>query len=104
MLANSRLREALAAAKMAQVPNDIIDRNIKKASESKADFAEMTYEAYGAGGTGFVIECLTDNVNRSAADVKTAITKGGGKVGGVVAWLADCCRDRGKGCCFRCCW
>jgi transcriptional/translational regulatory protein YebC/TACO1 len=104
VLANSRLREALAAAKMAQVPNDIIERNIKKASESKADFAEMTYEAYGAGGTGFVIECLTDNVNRSAADVKTAITKGGGKVGGVVAWLADCCRDRGKGCCFRCCW
>ena len=40
----------------------------------------MTYEAYGIGGTGFVIECLTDNVNRSASDVKAAITKGGGKV------------------------
>lgn len=42
----------------------------------------MTYEAYGHGGTGFVIECLTDNVNRSASDVKAAITKAGGKVGG----------------------
>ena len=42
----------------------------------------MTYEAYGIGGTGFVIECLTDNVNRSASDVKAAITKAGGKVGG----------------------
>lgn len=79
-VANTRLREALAAAKLAQVPVDIIERNLKKASESKADFAEMTYEAYGIGGTGFVIECLTDNVNRSAADVKAAIAKGGGKV------------------------
>ncbi|KAL4433067.1 hypothetical protein ABPG77_006494 [Micractinium sp. CCAP 211/92] len=79
-VANARLREALAAAKVAQVPSDIIERNIKKASESKADYAEVTYEAYGLGGTGFVIECLTDNVNRSASDVKAAITKGGGKV------------------------
>ncbi|PSC70937.1 putative transcriptional regulatory protein [Micractinium conductrix] len=79
-LANSRLKDALAAAKAAQVPVDIIDRNIKRASESKADYAEITYEAYGVGGTGFVIECLTDNVNRSASDVKAAITKGGGKV------------------------
>lgn len=41
-----------------QCPVEIIERNIKKASESKADYAEMTYEAYGHGGTGFVIECL----------------------------------------------
>ena len=80
-LGNLRLRDALAAAKMAQVPVDIIDRNIKRASESKADYTEMTYEAYGIGGTGFVIECLTDNINRSASDVKAAITKAGGKVG-----------------------
>ncbi|EFN55164.1 hypothetical protein CHLNCDRAFT_52504 [Chlorella variabilis] len=79
-LGNLRLRDALAAAKMAQVPVDIIDRNIKRASESKADYTEMTYEAYGIGGTGFVIECLTDNINRSASDVKAAITKAGGKV------------------------
>ncbi|KAI3428658.1 hypothetical protein D9Q98_007481 [Chlorella vulgaris] len=79
-VANTRLREALAAAKMAQVPVDIIERNIKRASESKADYAEVTYEAYGIGGTGFVIECLTDNVNRSVSDVKAAITKAGGKV------------------------
>eukprot|EP00887_Chlorella_sp_A99_P005047 scaffold4.g5047.t1 len=79
-LANTRLREALAAAKAAQVPADIVDRNIKRASESKADYTEVTYEAYGIGGTGFVVECLTDNLNRSAAEVKSAITKGGGKV------------------------
>ena len=41
---------------------------------------QVTYEAYGAGGTGFIAECLTDNVNRSATDVRTAITKGGGKM------------------------
>lgn len=82
---------------------DIIERNIKKAADSKAaaDFSEVSvvgcsspqwlggdalfpgqvvYEAYGVGGTAFVIECLTDNVNRSVTDVKTAVTKGGGKV------------------------
>ena len=59
LLANARLRDCLAAARLAQVPVDIVDRNIKRASESKADYAEMTYEAYGVGGTGFVIECLT---------------------------------------------
>jgi transcriptional/translational regulatory protein YebC/TACO1 len=48
-LANARLREALAAAKVAQVPTDIIDRNIKRASESKADYAEVTYEGGQAG-------------------------------------------------------
>ena len=58
--ANAKLREVLQQAKLAQLPTDIIDRNIKKASEKNAaDFAEVTYEAYGPGGTGFVIECLT---------------------------------------------
>lgn len=42
--------------------------------------AQVTYEAYGAGGTGFIAECLTDNVNRSATDVRTAIVKAGGKM------------------------
>ena len=61
-----------------------------------------SYEAYGVGGTGFVIECLTDNVNRSASDVKAAITKGGGKVGG---WVLLCssvalcmCRSQARCC------
>ncbi|GAB4818860.1 hypothetical protein N2152v2_005906 [Parachlorella kessleri] len=79
--ANAKLREVLQQAKLAQLPTDIIDRNIKKASEKNAaDFAEVTYEAYGPGGSGFVIECLTDNVNRSASEVRTAIIKSGGKV------------------------
>lgn len=78
--ANARLREVLAQAKLAQLPNDVIERNIKRASEQKTDYAEVTYEAYGPGGTGFVIECLTDNVNRSASEVRAAITKSGGKV------------------------
>ena len=61
----------------------------------------MTYEAYGIGGTGFVIECLTDNVNRSASDVKAAITKGGGKVGrvgcsGLIDDPANDCVRRGS--------
>ena len=61
-----------------------------------ATWGQVTYEAYGIGGTGFVIECLTDNVNRSAADVKAAITKGGGKVGGLPARLTRlaCCSCR----------
>lgn len=63
------------------VPNDIIERNIKKAADSKNanEFQECVYEAYGIGGTAFLIECLTDNVNRTVTDVKTAVTKGGGK-------------------------
>jgi transcriptional/translational regulatory protein YebC/TACO1 len=46
----------------------------------QADFQELCYEAYGPGGTGFIVECLTDNVNRTASEVKLAITKSGCKV------------------------
>lgn len=80
-VANSQLRDALAQAKLAQLPADIIDRNLKKAADKNAsDFNETVYECYGPGGTGFIIEALTDNVNRTAAEVRTAITKGGGKI------------------------
>lgn len=83
-IANSRLRDVLQQAKLAQVPTDIIDRNLKKASEKDAaDFSEVTYEAYGIGGTGFIIEALTDNVNRTAAEVRNAVLKGGGKMADV---------------------
>lgn len=79
-VANSKLSDLLKQAKDLGVPKDIIERNIKKASDAKqGDFQECTYEAYGPGGTGFIIEALTDNVNRTAGDVKSAITKGGGK-------------------------
>ena len=80
VLANARLRDILAHAKLASLPNEIIERNMKKAEKGGADFSEVTYEAYGPGGTGFVMECLTDNVNRSASEVRTAVTKGGGKM------------------------
>lgn len=82
-VANPKLRDALSAAKAAALPKEIIDRNIKKAGEKAggADFAEVLYECYGPGGkTGFIVEALTDNVNRTAAEVKTAIKSGGGKV------------------------
>ena len=55
------------------MPREIVDRNLKRATDGKAaDFAEVVYECYGAGASGFVIEALTDNVNRSAADVRGA--------------------------------
>lgn len=82
-VANPKLRDAIAAAKQAALPRDIIERNIKKASEkgSGADFSETLYEAYGPGGkTSFIALALTDNVNRTAAEVKTAVKAGGGKV------------------------
>lgn len=66
-MANSKLSDLLRQAKDLGVPKDIIERNIKKASDAKqGDFQECIYEAYGPGGTGFIIEALTDNVNRTA--------------------------------------
>ncbi len=80
-VANARLRDIIAQAKAAQLPVEIVERNIKKAQDKGgADYAECLYEAYGPGGTGFVIEALTDNVNRTAAEVRSAVTKGGGKM------------------------
>eukprot|EP00798_Chlamydomonas_sp_ICE-L_P024977 gene24977-10638_t len=79
---------------MLGVPKDVIDRNLKKAiDKNQADYQELCYEAYGPGGTGFIIECLTDNVNRSASEVKRVITKTGCKVAepGSVAFLFTRC-------------
>ena len=121
MVGNARLKDVLKQAQQASVPKDIIERNIKRASDkSQADFQEVsmlttcltafstgnhitvctvtamftvrqhpqdggnllqvTYEAYGAGGTGFVMECLTDNLNRSASEIRAAVMKAGGKM------------------------
>lgn len=79
---NVLLSALLKQAQQLGIPKDILERNIKKASDAKqADYIEVTYECYGPGGTGFIIECLTDNVNRSASEVKTRIgAKGHGKV------------------------
>lgn len=79
--ANPRLRVALQKAKEANVPNEIVDRNIKKAADaSQADYAEVTYELYGYGGVGIVVEAMTDNKNRMASDIRIATNKRGGTI------------------------
>ncbi len=90
--ANPRLRLALQKAKIANVPNDIIDRNIKKASDaSQADYTEMTYELYGHGGVGIICDVMTDNKNRISSEMKIATNKRGGSVAnpGSVAFNFD---------------
>lgn len=78
---NPRLRLALQRAKAENVPNDIIDRNIKKASSAdQADYFEMTYELYGHGGVGIIVDVMTDNKNRLASDMRIATNKRGGTI------------------------
>ena len=81
--ANSRLRDAIAKAKAANVPNDNIDRIIKKAAgEGNNDnYENVTYEGYGPNGVAVIVEALTDNRNRTAADVRHAFDKFGGNLG-----------------------
>jgi len=91
--ANGRLRDAVAKAKSGNMPNDTIDRIIKKAAGSTADdnFDSVTYEGYGPGGVAVIVEALTDNRNRAAANIRSAFTKGGGNMGaaGCVSFLFD---------------
>ncbi len=78
---NPRLRIALQKAREANVPNDIIDRNIKKASSAdQADYTEMTYEMYGHGGVGLIIDIMTDNKNRISSEMRIATNKRGGTI------------------------
>lgn len=78
---NPRLKLALQKAKEANVPNDIIDRNIKKASSAdQADYIELTYELYGHGGVGLLVEIMTDNKNRVSSDMRIATNKRGGTI------------------------
>ena len=81
--ANSRLRDAIAKAKAANVPNDNIDRIIKKAAgDGNSDnYENITYEGYGPSGVAVIVETLTDNRNRTAADVRHAFDKFGGNLG-----------------------
>lgn len=87
---NARLADAIAKAKASNVPNDNIDRAIKKAAgaDDAANFESMTYEGYGAGGVAVVVECLTDNKNRTAGSVRHYFDKFGGNLGasGSVLW------------------
>ena len=78
---NPTLYDAIQKAKKNSVPNDNIDRAVKRGSGEGTDavsYDEMTYEAYGPAGVAILIQCLTDNRNRSAADVKVAVTRNGG--------------------------
>jgi YebC/PmpR family DNA-binding regulatory protein len=78
---NPRLRAAVNAAKAASMPKDNIQRSIDKASRGDAElYEEVRYEAFGPGGTSLIIEALTDNRNRTATNVRTAITKNGGNM------------------------
>ncbi|MCI5052368.1 MAG: YebC/PmpR family DNA-binding transcriptional regulator [Simkaniaceae bacterium] len=89
---NAKLRLAVQKAKSANVPNDVIDRNIKKASSAdQADFAELTYELYGHGGVGIIVDAMTDNKNRTASEMRIATNKRGGTIAspGSVAFNFD---------------
>ncbi|GIM09916.1 hypothetical protein Vretimale_13713, partial [Volvox reticuliferus] len=78
---NAALDTLLRQAKELGVPKDVVERNLKRATDSKqGDYQEVTYEAYGPGGTGLIIFCLTDNLNRTASEVKPTVTKAGAKV------------------------
>src|SRR5580692_8993805 len=90
--ANSRLRLAIANAKAESMPKDNIDRAIKKAQGGEADtMEEIRYEGFAPGGVGLIVEVLTDNRNRAAANVRTAFGKHGGNMGetGAVAFMFD---------------
>lgn len=80
---NSKLYDVVQKAKANNMPNDNITRSIKKASGelSAVDYVEMTYEGYGIGGSAVIVECLTDNKNRTAGDVRCAFDKNGGSLG-----------------------
>lgn len=80
---NSKLRDVIAKAKAANMPNDTIQRAIKKAAGElgAVHFEEITYEGYGPAGTAVLVEVLTDNKNRSAGNVRHAFTKQGGNMG-----------------------
>lgn len=90
---NSRLRDVIAKAKANNVPNDTIDRGIKKAAGDAAsvNYEQNVYEGYGPSGVAIIVETLTDNKNRTAANVRAAFTKGGGNIGaqGCVSFMFD---------------
>jgi len=90
---NSRLRDVIAKAKANNMPNDTIERGIKKAAGEigSVNYEYVSYEGYGPNGTAIIVDALTDNKNRTAANVRSAFTKGGGNVGtpGCVSFMFD---------------
>jgi YebC/PmpR family DNA-binding regulatory protein len=91
--ANSRLKDLIAKAKSNNMPNDTIDRSIKKAvgDLNGVSYETVIYEGYGPSGTAVIVEALTDNKNRTAGNVRNAFTKGNGNVGsqGCVSFMFD---------------
>ena len=89
---NPTLYDAIQKAKKTSVPNDNIDRAVKRGSGAEGggvDYQTITYEGYGPGGVAVMVECLTDNRNRAASEVRTAMTRNGGQMAdpGSVAYL-----------------
>ena len=80
---NSKLRDVIAKAKANNMPNDTIDRGIKKAAgdADASNYEYVTYEGYGPNGIAIIVDALTDNKNRTAANVRSAFTKGNGNIG-----------------------
>ena len=80
---NAKLRDVIAKAKAANMPSDTIQRSIKKAAGelSAVNYESIVYEGYGPSGVAVIVETLTDNKNRSAGNVRSAFTKGGGNMG-----------------------
>ena len=90
---NFKLAQVIAKAKANNMPNDTIDRGIKKAAGdgNSVNYETATYEGYGPSGTAIIVKCLTDNKNRTAANVRNAVTKGQGSIGtqGCVSYMFD---------------
>lgn len=90
---NPRLRAAIASAKTENMPKDNIERAIKKGTGELegAVYEEITYEGYGPGGVAILVDCMTDNKNRTVADIRHFFSKNGGNLGesGCVSWMFD---------------
>ncbi len=90
---NFKLAQVIAKAKANNMPNDTIDRGIKKAAGdgNAVNYEHVTYEGYGPSGIAIIVEALTDNKNRTAANVRSAFTKGNGSIGtqGCVSFMFD---------------
>src|SRR5213080_4132822 len=91
--ANARLRKAILDAKAGNMPNDTIDRAVRRGTgaEEGVSYDEITYEGYGPGGVALLIESVTDNRNRTVAEIRHMFSKNGGNLAaaGAVAWLFE---------------
>ncbi len=88
---NSKLRDLISKAKANNVPNDNIERIIKKATDEKKDYKEITYEGYGPGGVAVIVETATDNTNRTVGNVRSYFSKFHGNIGtsGCVSFMFE---------------